>query len=108
MTAKAVLFDASGSVTGGALTAAFNGQNLPVFTLAPAPNSEEYGVDISAYAGQTGLLSFSDNPVAQNFSGEVVLDAISFSPNVIPEPSTWALMLCGVVLFAFGKWKRRW
>jgi hypothetical protein len=96
--AKSLLFDAAGSVTGGAFTIAFNNQNLPFVALGAAPNSEEYGVDISAFAGHAGLLSFSDNPVGQNFFGAVLLDNISFSPSPIPEPSTWALLLCGAGL----------
>ncbi len=104
---KALLFYAAGDVSSGFLTVGFNGQNLPIFTLAPGPNdSEEYGVDISAFAGHSGLLTFSENPVGQSFFGAVALDNISFSPNVIPEPSTYALMLCGAGLFGLRQWKR--
>jgi hypothetical protein len=43
-----------------------------------------WGADISAYAGQTGEL---------RFSGDGMLDFITFSPQVIPEPGGLPLLI---------------
>jgi hypothetical protein len=104
ITAKSITFDALGSVTAGALAVSFGGQNLTFVPLAAGPNgSELYGADVSSYANQTGLLIFSDNPVGNvNFTA-TVLDNISFSPNLIPEPQTWSLLLCGAGAIALRR-----
>jgi hypothetical protein len=98
MTAESLLFLGT---QGGNLQVTFNGQLLPTVQLGIGPNGVQYGADISAFAGQTGQLLFTAPPNGGDF-----LDNIQFSPNVIPEPSMWALMLCGARLLAFGKWKR--
>ena len=67
--------------------------------------------DISAFAGQTVSLEFITlgmrSPFDYNLKG---IDSISFSPEMIPEPSTWALLgLGGIALLlrrTFGKYQQ--
>jgi hypothetical protein len=107
MQTESLQFLANGDVSDifGYLSVSFNGQNLPIFTLTTGPNSDLYGCDLSGLAGQTGELQFTENPSTRS-AGVTYLDNIIFSPDAIPEPGTWALMLCGAGLFTFGKWKR--
>jgi hypothetical protein len=73
----------------------FKGQQLSTTLLGAGPNgSELFGVDISAFAGQTGEL---------RFEGSGVLDNIQFSPNAVPEPSVVALL--GLAAMGFA-WRR--
>jgi len=98
--AKSITFEATGETTGGFLTVGFNGQNLPYIHIGSGQNgSEVYGADVSQYAGQSGTLAFSENPVGQNNFPSAELDDIVFSTNSIPEPSTWALVLLGAGIF---------
>ena len=58
----------------------FNGQNIPIQQLTSGPNYQlqEYGCDISTYAGHVGVLQFSAEPNDFPFAN-VYLDAIKFS-----------------------------
>ena len=80
----------------------FNGQLLPYIGIGSGANYTLYGADISAFAGQTGQLLFTALP-----NGGALLDNIQFSPNPVPEPGAWTLLLCGAVLFRVGRWKRK-
>src|ERR1035438_4571999 len=65
----------------------FNGQTIPYVSIGSGSNYTIYGGDISAFAGQTGQLSFSGN------GG--YLDNIQFSDQRIPEPGIFGLfVLC--------------
>jgi hypothetical protein len=83
----------------------FAGNNLPLLNLGTGPNYTLYGADISAYAGQTGLLDFTAN--AQSAPSLLALDGITFSPNTIPDPNTLALVFLGGVAFGVRAWRKR-
>jgi hypothetical protein len=84
------------------LQVSFAGQLLTYVAVGTGPNYTIYGANISAYAGVTGQLLFNG---PANGGGEI--DNIQFSPSAIPEPGTWALMLCGVTLLGLSRWKRK-
>jgi len=84
-------------------TVSLNGQNIPMSPLASASAFTLFGGDVSAFAGQTVDLSISALSVSpQNTFNIVSVDSIVFSTTAVPEPETWALLLCGAVLFGFG------
>ena len=83
----------------GALQVSFNGQSLTPVAISTTANYTVWGIDISAYAGQTGELRFTKPWLPTNDSDGVLLDNIQFSSSPIPEPS--ALALCGVSLLLF-------
>ena len=89
VTAKSILF--WGVNDGMQIT--FNGVSLNFGAMSSTANYTVYGADISAYAGQTGLLSFS---AANGALGMV--DNIQFSTTVVPEPSSLALAALGTLL----------
>ena len=65
-----------------------------------------YVADVSAFAGRTAELRFTDS-VGVFGNSDFYLDAISFSPNAVPEPSTWALLALGSALFWSAARRRR-
>jgi hypothetical protein len=83
-----------------------NGQPLQYRILQDFGTFREYGADISAYAGQTAELRFTQRsgfPFANNLS----LDNIAFSPIGVPEPSTLALFVLGSALCWCAARRRR-
>lgn len=92
---------------GGALQVSFNGQPLTSVAIGNAASYTIWGMDISAYAGQTGELRFKKPWLPTNFSHGALLDNIQFSSVAVPEPSV--MSLCGVsmfLLFGIGYLKR--
>lgn len=86
---------------GGALQVTFDGHSLAPVAIANTASYTIWGMDISAYAGQTGELRFTKPWLPTNFSDGALLDNIQFSSVAVPEPS--ALALCGVsLLLLFG------
>jgi hypothetical protein len=106
-TAQSLLFEACETTP---LSVSFNGNLLSPVALSSgvSPDGVNYSVyaaNISARAGQTGELEFTaDFNGSYNF---VVLDDISFSPNSVPEPSTWALMLLAGAAFGVRRWRAK-
>jgi hypothetical protein len=90
---------------GGALQVTFNGQPLIPVAISNAANYIIWGMDISAYAGQTGELRFTKPWLPTNFSDGALLDNIQFSSSPIPEPSPLALTAVGTLLLGFRRWK---
>jgi hypothetical protein len=91
------------------LSVSFAGDNLSLFVLSSgvSPSGQPYNVyggNIAAYANQTGQLEFTA-PVVGNVAGVggIELDDISFSTQVIPEPSPLALGAIGTALFALNR-----
>lgn len=80
----------------------FGGQVIPTYYLGPGGTSayQKFAGDISGLAGQTGELRFSSVFSAGN------LDGISFSPEVVPEPSVLGLFALGSLLLGWSRWKR--
>lgn len=86
----------------GRVDVAFNGQLVPYFAIGSGANYTIYGADISAFAGQTGILGFT-----ALMNGGGTLDNIFFSPQSIPEPITVGLFSLGSLLLRWRFWKRR-
>ena len=78
------------------LSVSLGGQSLSYTAISSGPNYTLYGADISRFAGQTASLTFLSPSLD-------FIDDIEFSPQVIPEPSSLALCLCGGLLL--GGWK---
>lgn len=88
------------TATGGApfppiFSVALDGQAVSWVKLEPDQGLPVYGVDVSAFAGQTVELRLTSG-INQPF----YLDAISFSPLPVPEPSSWALFGVGLLCLA--------
>jgi len=64
-----------------------------------------YGVNIEAYAGNTGQLEFT--AVGGQGPDWIELDDITFSPTAVPEPSTLALILMGGLALAVRRWRAK-
>lgn len=77
-----------------------DGQNLSVTTVSSGLNYNVYGVDVSAFAGQTSELRFTVGGFTY-----AELDNIFFSSSSVPEPSTLALGALGALLFGFRRWR---
>jgi hypothetical protein len=86
----------------GSVVLSFGGQQLPVFALGGGA----YGVNIGGFGGSTGELRFTapDLPGGPN---DIYLDAITFSPQAIPEPGTLGLSLFGGLLFGWRAIRKR-
>jgi hypothetical protein len=81
----------------GPLNILIGSQAVPYAEVGTGPNYLVYAANISAWAGQTEELTFSD----PGFSGNWEIDDISFSPNaVVSEPNPLALTGIGGLLFA--------
>jgi hypothetical protein len=106
VTAKSLTFAAFFLGTQGDLAITLDGVNIPFVALGAGPNYTIYGGDVSALAGLTGELRFSERPIS-NPSATVFLDNIQFSDQPIPEPGTVALLGLGASLLAFRLlWRR--
>jgi hypothetical protein len=92
---------------GGALQVTFNGQPLTLIDISNALNYTIWGMDISAYAGQTGVLQFTKPWLPTNFSDGALLDNIQFSSSAVPEPSEFALSGLGALLLGFRRWTKK-
>ncbi len=100
---QSLLFDASISGSSPDFEVSFNGQVLPYIFMEAGSNYTTYGADISALAGASGDLRFTEHPPSSGF-GIVYLDNIQFSSVGIPEPSTLSLFGLGLLGLV---WHRR-
>jgi len=99
--ARSLLFDARmlEGFTSNVL-ATVNGQVLPFTQVSAGANFIRYGIDISAFAGQTAEIRFTAEPgfgLPDPYTG-VLLDNIQFSSSAIPEPSVLTLSALGTLL----------
>ena len=78
----------------------FAGHILSLVELSNTANYNIYGVNISAFAGQTGQLLFTAFPQ----EGDVI-DNIQFSSLPVPEPSEFALTALGALFLGFRRWR---
>jgi hypothetical protein len=84
------------------------GQTISIVPLAIFSNYTEYGGDISAFAGPTETLAFTETfPASGPPPGILSLDNIVFSSSPTPEPAACALILGGAVLFGFRDGRRK-
>jgi len=105
--AQSLLFKAanfSPSLTN--LSVFLGGQQLNLFALESTPDYTLFGAPIDGSAGQVAELRFTAVHPGQP-GGSVYLDGIQFSPQAVPEPSTWALLGLGSALFWYAA-RRRW
>jgi len=96
-----ILFAASMTRPGN-LNVAFNGQQLQTALLQDHSTYQTFGADVSAFAGQTGELSFTAPDPTWT-----LIDNIQFSTAIIPEPTESALILFGAIALAGCIGKRR-
>ena len=105
---KTLLFKAVGG--NGALGVTIDNQSVPFSPIANGPNYTLFAANISAWAGDTEQLTFS--ALQDTFSiNWWELDDISFSPNAVPEPTSFALMGTAGLIFAGSRLfapKRAW
>jgi hypothetical protein len=85
----------------GGMQTSFAGQPLNFIQMGSTANYNIYAADITAFAGQTGQLLFTDPNWANNVGGPSMLDNIQFSTSPIPEPSAVALTAIGSLLLAW-------
>jgi hypothetical protein len=78
-----------------------DGQVIPFVPLAEGANYTVYGADISMFAGQIHDVRFSCPQIRSGFRDGALLDAISFSAQPVPEPSTVALIGIGGLALGF-------
>ncbi len=77
----------------------FNGQPLTSIVTSSTANYSVYAANVSADAGQTGLLQFS-----VPWQTAFMIDNIQFSDSPIPEPSDISLIAFGIVVFGIYRW----
>ena len=75
----------------GPVEVLFGSQQLGLVTLATTPTYKIFAADVTALAGQTGELRFTNGGL---------LDNITFSSEAIPEPRVTALAVLGLVLLS--------
>ncbi len=102
-----LLFESYSSGSGlPTLSVTINGQNISISPLLITANYTLYGGDISAFSGQTANLAFTAVSNYPQGFGYYVLDEISFSTNPVPEPSEYALLALGGILFGIRYWRK--
>jgi hypothetical protein len=107
--AMSLEFEAWSMIANATLSVSFAGNSLSPVGLSSgvSPSGQSYtlyGADISAFAGQSGQLQFTDVYSGQGLNG-IELDDITFSPNSIPEPGTLALIVTGGLTLALHRWR---
>jgi PEP-CTERM motif len=90
----------------GQLQVLVGNQSLALTEVGTGPNYTLYGASISAWAGQTEELTFSAL-TSNSGQNNLEIDDISFSPNAVPEPSTWALLLMAGAAFGVRCWRSK-
>jgi len=72
----------------GGMQITFDGQPLNFVTLSTGSDYNVYGADVSAFAGQAGVLMFTDPWYSNTHGGPGFIDSISFLSTAVPEPRT--------------------
>jgi hypothetical protein len=97
---ESLLFEAY-RVGPATLSVFLGGQNVSYFAMSTTANYTVYGVDISAFAGQTETLNFSAFGPG-SVKNSWTIDDILFSSSPIPEPSLSWLFLLGGGVFLYA------
>ncbi len=95
-TAQSLQFRVSSNPDG--FLVSFATSSLSPVLLGTGANYQLYGVDISSFAGQSGELRFTAPTLENNPYNTFFLDAIQFSVQPVPEPSTFILTGLGALL----------
>jgi hypothetical protein len=103
VTAESIRFKAQPGL--GSLLLSLGGQNIPFFALSTGSNYTLYGGDITAFAGQTELLTFSAIDIGGG--NNWTIDDIQFSNSGVPEPGVFALSALGALLLGWRVLRRR-
>jgi hypothetical protein len=90
---------------GGSVLVSFSQQDIPLISIGSGANYNLYAGDISTFAGLIGELRFT-SPWSINGGGHVFIDAIEFSDQVVPEPTTVALFALGGLLLGW-RWRNK-
>jgi hypothetical protein len=102
------------AIVGSAVDVSLGGTSLPLVPLGMGTNNvlrySMWGADVSAFAGLSEELR-----ITVPYSGEwpfgiynsLLIDSIAFSPNPIPEPGTWSLLVLGAAAWLVAKGRRR-
>jgi hypothetical protein len=88
----------TGQIPANAKSISYEGYGLQVFFNGQLLSFTDGSIDISAFAGQTGELTF-----AVPWQSQGVLDDIQFSTQPVPEPSFFGLLALGCVLFGLRR-----
>ncbi|HEX3799742.1 MAG TPA: hypothetical protein VH413_13685 [Verrucomicrobiae bacterium] len=99
---KSLLVDIQDDAFG--LQTTINGNLINMVPLYDNSIYTVYGGDISAFAGELDQLAFTE-PGFPSGIGAATIDDIQFSPNLVPEPGVWSLILCGTAFFGFTRKK---
>jgi hypothetical protein len=86
------------------LAVSLNGQFINILLFSTSSEYNTYIGDVSSFAGQTANLTFTapaSTPLVKIF----VLDDISFSPTVVPEPGALGLSALSGLFFGLRRWK---
>jgi hypothetical protein len=99
---QSLLLDAY--VSGASFTVTLGGQIINMIPLQTFANYTLYGGSIpSGVAGQSEMLGFTEPPSAGTQPSMFELDNIQFSSSPIPEPSEFALVALGTLLFTLRR-----
>ena len=73
------------------------GQSISMVPLGTGPNYTIFGGSVPSFlVGQSEELDISALPTTSNPFNGFALDSIVFSTSPVPEPASWALLVCGV------------
>ncbi|MHB1034539.1 MAG: PEP-CTERM sorting domain-containing protein [Pirellulales bacterium] len=90
---------------GSLWTVSLDGNNVPMFPLKGfGGDTWEYGGDVRSYAGLTSRLVLS---TSANWENSTLFDAIAFSAEPVPEPSSIVLAAVGLAGLLACRRKRR-
>ena len=91
----------------GGMQITFNGQTLNFTVTGSTANYSIYTANISAFAGQNGLLLFADPGYSNTFGGPGTVDHIQFSSSSVPESGVLSLVGLGALAFGWRRGRRR-
>jgi hypothetical protein len=96
--AQSILFFAKQmSSSAAVLLVSLGAQNLSLVEMSSTQSYTVYGADISAFAGQTTVLTLTA-PAITDDSNQWLIDNIEFSNQAIPEPGVVGISMVGVLL----------